>query len=732
MASILDSLEDEEEVVAADPNVKAADPFALDFQPATAPGELPTLTVQGSGIGEGEVESSFFGGLQTFKQEVGKAFQDPFAVPEPLGLEQTTSPEGEPVLTASGGQSNLEKIIGATALRGLTALGIPTRALGAAVTDVNPFASEEDKGKSFEEVFSDPQSGIFKEGRRIVDESDLPSAVKFIINLGISIPEDPMSLMTGLVGAFGKATGKKAATSGLKFTPAEQAFVESGGKSVPKKIAQKEITARTKVPELVTEIKQGRSEVISNKLGELREKHGLSTLDQETIQSNLEAGVESGIGRYRQEAGKLYKSINEVADPVSLTKEVKSDFESHLLKMGLGKKSLPEGDRLEFLIKALQDGKAEFVQSPGGGAPRIQMKVGAGGIPSEVPALTASEMGISSGSLKVLKDIQKSLDSDLNLGRFRTLRSTLRDKQTEAFRAGKANESRVLSDVLTKMKETIGKQMDEVAEISGNPNIKNEWMEADRFIAENADGIKIAKKLFFDSGGNQRTVPQLIKQFAKRDSRGQAIALDKMRKFFDEETIGNIQNLYFNNIIERATVKGNLSGIKMKQIINDLPEQTFESTFTKSMRDDISELVGEAVQNDIASSLNKTKLGTFSPKDKSSIIKTLFANPAYRMWSAGRGFTVMSLKLMTVGLFTRAIRNALEDVATKRAGTFLRNVPKNAGPIKLTVKSAFRDEGNVARAAAVETGRSLETPKAPQTPTFEAAGQGLLDSLEDE
>ena len=65
-------------------------------------------------------------------------------------------------------------------------------------------------------------------------------------------------------------------------------------------------------------------------------------------------------------------------------------------------------------------------------------------------------------------------------------------------------------------------------------------------------------------------------------------------------------------------------------------------------------------------------------------------------------------------------------LANKRAGTVLRNVPKEVGPIKLTVKSAFKDEGNVARAAAVETGRSLDTP---ETPAFTSESSEEMDFI---
>ena len=237
-----------------------------------------------------------------------------------------------------------------------------------------------------------------------------------------------------------------------------------------------------------------------------------------------------------------------------------------------------------------------------------------------------------------------------------------------ARRSGDTGTVAVLEQARDALKQATRTQIDDVI---GNPALTKEWMLADDFLTQNASGVKAAGNLMFDKAGNARSASGIVREFAKVPTRKKGAVIETMLDFFDEAGLQNLRNLYFNDIIEKASKNG-FSGQKLRNVINSQPEVVFNKVFTNEMKTDMADLLGDAISDDLAKQLARAKLGTFGKADKQAFIKTIFGNPAYRIWATTSGLTKIGLKRLsiigTAGLFI----SALEKKAVRSAASFLK------------------------------------------------------------
>lgn len=728
-------------------SVPGQDSGGLDLKPG-ADGDLPTLTVQGN---EPTLPGLLPGTAALIKETekpAEKPFLDRSGRPLPT-LESGVDPvTGLTTLTAGAApRERTEGIVGdiqKKALVGtfaaLESFGVPTRALGATVREQNPFASKEDKGKTWDEVFSDPDSGIFKEARKIVRNSDMNGAVKFILEMGISIPEDPLSLVGGLIGAGKSATRQvvarktaKSPQTALKvpdsatpdlllpagkvdqtFTPAQKELVATG--KVSKETAKKELTSIKNAPDVKREIDAGRSENVVNSIANIRENNGLTNIEGRALFESVEGDVGKAISTYKKEVNELYKGVNDKADPTKLGVETKELVKDRFNEMGIA----PKPSKVELAAEserrvrlAMENGTLDVIDGrPFDKATKEFIDVK--GI--KIEQLGPSDLGISPSAFGLLHRVKKSLARDVTLKVLRKNKTTIQSAIQVARRAGDDGSVAMLEKARAALKDATKTQLDDVI---GNPELTKEWLLADDFLTQNAGGLKAAGGLMYDKAGNPRNTAGIIREFNKVPTKKKGRVIESMMDFFDESGMQNLRNLYFNDIVERSS-KGGFTGQKLRNVINSQPETVFNKVFTPKMKEDMSQLLADAISDDIAKKLTKAKLGTFTAADKQSVIKTIFGNPAYRIWATTSGFTKATMKRLSIIATIGMLNSALEKRAVRSAASFLK-ATDDKGLTGLTFKSLTEGGksgviGGLPRAATITTQRNLN-PESTQSST---------------
>jgi hypothetical protein len=722
---LLSDIEDSAEVQgnASQPNLGFGE---VDFDPTGGEGGIPTLTV-GGGTGESTLEG-VLPGTAALKESIQSQDKtvDPSAPRDRFGkllpsLEQGFDEQsGLPTLTATPQKEKSEGVVGkiqeaaAIGTMGvLESFGVPTRALGATVTDVNPFASASDKGKPWDEVFKDPEGGIFKEARRIVRDSDMNGAIKFILEMGLSIPEDPLVLVgaltsglkSGAKGVAKRSAAKKETTKidptvltqrqvegqadvllpsgevNQRFTPAEREFVSTG--KITPETARKEISAITKAPEVKAQLDAGRTDNIISTMQNIRKKHGLTdTNEGGSLFAKVEGSVDDAVNAFRKETNELYDGVNKKADPSVLGDETRATINDTFTGLGISDaRKFTEAEVDVIVKKAQAKGDLTFTDRGGKLIP-VETSTGKVLTPEALTkeardnALDASDLGLSNTSFAKIKKIQRTLNKpNRTLINLRNNRRTLDDIISESSRKGQKTEVDKLTEIRRGLTRGIRTQINDVI---GDADLTREWMLADDFMSQNASGVKAAGKLMFNQSGKQRTGTEIAQEFAKVPTRKKGAVIDSMMDFFDEKGLQNLRNMFFNDIIEKSSTNGKFTGQKLRNVINAQPENVFNKVFTAEMKQDMSDLLGDAISDDLAKEITRARLGKFSKADKESMMKTIFGNPAYRIWATTSGFTKAGLKRLSIIGTVGLINSAFEKKAIRSASSFLKGTSEQS------------------------------------------------------
>jgi hypothetical protein len=717
-----------------DTELEGVEQGTMSFQTSGSAG-LPALTVQG---GEKTDFSGIWPGTASLiekrkKEKEGKEERE-MVEGEVFTTKSGVDPKsGMPTLTAGTekklvpkGKSLIENILGTkggiATFSVLESMGIPTRVLGATVRNQNPFASASDKGKTWDEVFADPESGIFKEARRVVRNSDAPGAVKFLLEMGISIPEDPLSIVGGLIGAGKSAFTRVAARSAAKkkttdisrrfvsdpnkpdvllpaatvdqrFTPAQKEYIETG--SINPKTARKEEAAIDNAPAVKTELDAGRTQNIANSMLALREKHGFTNQNRTQLFDRAVEDVGTSIGRYRDELKQLYKPINEKADPTIIgaeTKKVVADAFDEIGIKAAPKKLNPIEIQRESERLVREANKAGNLGIDGAGRPfrkdtgeYIDIK----GVTNSIKegrdklALGANDLGMTEKAFKLLHNVRRSLDRDVPLRVLRKNKTAIQGQVQEARRAGHAGAVAALEKASQALNKAVRTQLDEVL---GDKDLVDELLVADDFMTKNAAGIKAAEGLMYKNG-KARTGTEIMAEFDKIPTPKKGRVIESMMDFYDEKGLQNLRNIYFNDIIKRASSgKDGFTGQKLRNVLNSQPEVTFNKVFTEEMKKDMGQLLADAISDDLGKMVTRSKLGTFTKTDKDGFIRTLFGNPAYRLVAMALGLTKASLKKMSIVGTIGLINTIIEKRTIVAAGKYLKATNKQ-GNLDLTFKA---------------------------------------------
>jgi hypothetical protein len=586
--------------------------------------------------------------------------------------------------------------------------------VGGAFFDLAKAAVNPEKAKAFLKELADPEGGVFKEVRENIAESDQPGFLKFVETIAVAAAEDPVTWVTGVGGllrATGRAVARKAPAAaareapeaGVKisrevaeraavrpelkvpvpervdipFTPAEELKVT--GKPIPKRLAKKEIAARKQTQETVIKLQKAREELITENIKSARKELGVENINNELLNEEFQAGIEGAVGRFRARSGKLYENINNIADVDVIPEATKAVRNS-----------------IDDLIKPTLIKTAEIRE-------------------------VAGDLGLSPRTFNLMIATRNRLAKDITFKQLKNRRSnigkTLSDIKSKQIPSG-TNDSKALGELY----ENLTNSMKTHLTNKFGKEVADEWVAADRFFGETVGGFRNAQKLFFKATGAQRNTQEVIKEFARVPTPKKGTILDQMEDFMDEGTIKTFRNLYFNEIVEKATKKGVVNPQDLVKVLNKQPSSIFTKVFDDGMRAKIGDVVAEAMADDFARELKLVGKNPRALLDKLSST----TNRAYRWWLIGQGlgrFGVSGVKVAAGTAATAAvsIANSLRrGRAAKKAADFLLQIDRKSTipilfkPITVPVTAAAKVPGPVGRAAEI-AGR----PAPPEVPEEE-------------
>ncbi len=687
------------------------------FDPTGGEGGIPSLTVGGDNRERGAIERF----LEKSGQAGGSLDNPDASVLFPIASSIQDSESIRKNLRNVGGVAisdvgvNLGTAVLSTGMAALEVLGLPTRFIGAAVKNINPLASKEDKNKTFIEAFSDPESSLFKEARLSIRESDMPTIIKLIGEFALSIGEDPGFIFgatrravtspfkalakrklakgteTFLLKDANQAFGKKGVLLpsekvNLPFTQAQKQLVSKG--TVDVNIAKKEIRAVANNPGALATIDKSRMDNIVAGFATLAEKNGIKGVAGDEFFERVSKSVDDIVSGFRKNKDLLYEPINKIAGPELLTnnvsKDIKAVFEKNLIFDPKAKKLFPTTGEIEAAIaRAREKGVQIGFQ---GGAP-VNAKTGESLIATS-KVKSFGDIGLDDEFGNVLFAAKKSLltdGTDLSTLIFR--KRAISRASKKASSAGDKRSAMILGDVSNDLETVIQKQ---IFESTGRRDLVDQWITANAFIKENAAGLKAAEGLMFTKatknvGARKRTATEILNQFDKINLRKKGRVIDSMLPFFDEKGLQGLRQLFLNDIVDKAVAKG-FSGKALMKIVNDLPEDVLNKVLTSDMKKDLSGLFSQVLANDKALSLTRAKLGTFTVADKQALIKTLNSTVSYRMLSLAMGITRPTLQALKPVAAAGAVMAIVKKQSIKSAENFLKT-GESIGPVRLVLKS---------------------------------------------
>jgi len=440
----------------------------------------------------------------------------------------------------------------------------------------------------------------------------------------------------------------------------------------------------------------------------IRVSNGLDSFGQETLTEGLEKGVGNAILKFRAKANGLYKGINNVSESV-IDKSSKDIVKKRIADLGASQKE------------------------PGNIQDILQASVGKGGVSPELLAsltgkvkLTtkdmAGDLGVQPSTLIAIQRISKRMDKDITFEAMKKNRSTIITeikKIRKITGGGGGTDVKLLLETKDALTEGMANHLKGTLK---NPKLVDEWIKADAFFSEGTDAIEVAKKMFYKSSNVRRSSKEIIDEFAKIPPKRKGTVLDNLMEVMDDETLHTLKNMYFNDIIKRATKKsGEISSADLKNVLDAQPYAVFNRVFDKKMKEQIGQLLTDVVAKDFASQI---KILEKTPRP--FIEKVLSSSSsAHRLWAIMHGITRGGLNvtkaavgfatLGTVTAISELVIKGLKDRGVRKAQEFLLDTSK---PIKPKLKK-FIVEGfpeTVTRGAARTVLPTSEDPSLEPTP----------------
>ena len=604
-----------------------------------------------------------------------------------------------------------EALFGGLSVAGQVLEG-PKRYLGALLN--------REEGLTILQEMSNPDAGLGKQLRQVVRNSDQPGAIKFLEEMGISIVEDPLTYVTGLLStvnksvAAGKLTksglelseqAKKAVLRpGLKgkaaegvdpalFTRAERELVGKG--EVPTKIAAKEAKARALVPEIGEELKAARIENVSNKIKEFQQKSGFLEIGAEDLTADVAGDFDKAFKKFRATVEPKYKRINLEADKKFMTEAQNQELSSALKSV-----IAPDESDLSALSSKLQSGSINADEY------NKLFKLTDGKLTSSLSDGDFKDLGISKKVFtEIAENAARAGKGSVTFKNMQHRRNLLGKMRRAAFRDENAGMRDV--KVLGEGYDALTRSMENHLRSIGGDDLVKTWKQADEVFSDAAGSYKKLRDEFYvktEKGKMELKPPEtILRSLTNSTNKNAAVNLSKLKTLLSDESFNTLRNAYFNDMIQKASVNGVVDPKKFLQLANKQKTWAWNDIFTKEMADDVADILQDAAADDIAKTLNRVKTGAAKPQAvKSALNRLTGAGYRFMLWTGRIG-------LLSVTFGAKLLADSImRKRAIKSASEFLRDVNNDALKSGFTKRVPIKDQ---ARRAATIVGSPVIAPE---------------------
>jgi len=551
-------------------------------------------------------------GRELFKDEERKIFT--------LGMQAATA---TPTLKAPGLAEPLEDILGSL-----------ERIVGA--VKVGGFQTPEGKSKlqAFIDELGDREASLFKGTKQDLRESDAPLALKVLGEIGLGVVSDPLSVIGGIrsllripkvlartsKGSLKKASAEgldvstdivedvakiapegavqKGKVTGLEITPGERALVT--GKKDPALLAR-EAKAREAFPGKVEALQAERAGFLSQKVQKASDDAGLTGLlnASDEITGEIATNFEKAFNRVKKQTSAEFTAISKATSKAKVGADDLSEANKALNNFELGgRKVVPQKSIARSADQLTKDEVFSLIQknefNPAGlydirGNPVV--KGAAGKITRDNKLLNISE-AVS----EKIDDLTSLLSrKDISFDDLRALRSQLREAIPR-----RGNDVFTISELRKQYTELMKSHLRRV----GGDDLVERFVKNDALFSTDASVMKQLSRSFYRESFDQATKKTTLKlrepqdilaRMTKGGTAGRKI--EQLQSVLPDDAFKQLQNAYFNKIIEESLEGGLLNS---KKLLRAVEKRRADSTvwnkiFSQENKNALADLLQDAV-----------------------------------------------------------------------------------------------------------------------------------------
>ena len=484
-------------------------------------------------------------------------------------------------------------------------LDVPRRAFGALVGEVPGLAElvGRKEGQDFLAAMADENTGIFKKAKAFVNNSDAPGAAKFMADLGLTVVEDPLFLLSGIFRVSGalvkqaatRATRETVATAGvkasgdiaekstvlgvtpkprvspeLKFTQTQQLAVE--GKPIPKSLMLRERKALGTTKKVGVDVKvdldAGNFEAVADKFRDIRTKFRFSEDPVEALRTQTNESLGVLKNAFDSKMKSAFSVLDNKLDEFGAISEDALGIVTAKIDDVTKRSQAKVPTTPEEIADAIR--REEFDVSTG------QFLGDTGGVKS------AAQLRVKSATLKRLKDLETGLGEGVTFSVLKEERSKLGN----FLWGGLSEESRSLPITDYKMLKDVYKgltdAMENVVKTNLGDDVLAEWKSTNRIFSAGEKDFKIAQRIM-----NKKSPDIIIADLASKSKSSIEVGIKSLKRVMPEENFETFKNMYFNQILKKATKKGNVDGDALTKVLKEQPAIVFNEVFDEKMIDDL-------------------------------------------------------------------------------------------------------------------------------------------------
>jgi len=233
-------------------------------------------------------------------------------------------------------------------------------------------------------------------------------------------------------------------------------------------------------------------------------------------------------------------------------------------------------------------------------------------------------------------------------------------------------------------------------------DLAKKWKSSNEFASKNIQDFESLKKAFYAKDGKLKSPQVIIENLSAESIKNQGNLIAQMKRLVDEDSFKQLQNLYFNNIMDKAVkvLPDGTRAIDPQKLINVMKKQkpsVYNAIFTGKQADDIAGIVKDALAVDLA---NQIKVLDKTAKPFLKAMGQKLATMSDWMLIRRAGFGQL--------LVSATGRIALKKVFNIRANKAAESLLRPVDPSKLTAGLAGFIKGGLTPVTIKETIRPRE------------------------